>query len=169
MAKGGGDDADDVAGGLNDGYYMSWRSNARYAILLADAPGHGILYHNDFYFVKDDFPEGDPEALVLEDIMMNYVKKNINLCLIKINDNTDKMYEMMIFSYNQESQKSKEKPKIQQLIYEKEYQSYYNFKKNYKKKENQIDGKKFKSTINLGDLISKTAVEIYKLYSKKNY
>ena len=77
----------------------------------------------------------------------------------------------MIFAYNQESQKSKEKPKIQQLNYEKkekEYQQYNNIKKNYKNKEIQIDGKKFKPTSNLGDLISKTAAEIYKQYSKKN-
>ena len=37
-AIGGGDDAEDVAGGLNAGLKMNWRSNARYAILIADAP-----------------------------------------------------------------------------------------------------------------------------------
>ena len=44
---GGGDDAEDVAGGLNAGLNMSWRSNARYAILIADAPGHGQKYHDE--------------------------------------------------------------------------------------------------------------------------
>ena len=159
----------DVAGGIDYGYYMSWRSNARYAILLTDSPEHGRLYHDNY--ILDDCPERHPDALALEDIMEKYVKKNINFCLTRINCSTDKMFRIMIFAYNQESQKSKEKPKIQQLNYEKkekEYQQCNNIKKNYKNKENQIDEKKFKPTSNLGDLISKTAVEIYKQYSKKN-
>jgi len=158
----------DVAGGLDYGYYMSWRSSARYAILLTDSPEHGRLYHDNY--ILDDCPERHPDALALEDIMKNYVKKNINLCLTRIDCSTDKMFGVMIFAYNQESQKSKEKPKIQLLNYEKkekEYRQYNNIKKNYKNKENQIDEKKFKPTSNLGDLISKTAAEIYKPYSIK--
>ena len=159
----------DVSGGLDFGYYMSWRSNARYAILLTDSPEHGRQYHDNY--ILDDIPERDPDKLTLEDIMKNYVKKNINLCLTRIDYSTNKMFKIMIFEYNQESQKSKEKPKIQQLNFEKkkeEHQPYNNIKKNNKKKENQIDGKKFTPTTNLGDLISKSAAEIYKQYSKKN-
>jgi hypothetical protein len=35
-----GDDEEVVAGGLNVGINMLWRSNSRYTILIADAPGH---------------------------------------------------------------------------------------------------------------------------------
>jgi hypothetical protein len=158
----------DALGGLDFGYYMSWRSNARYAILLTDSPEHGRQYHDNY--ILDDIPERDPDKLTLEDIMKNYVKKNINLCLTRIDYSTNKMFKIMIFEYNQESQKSKEKPKIQQLNFEKKKKSikHNNIKKNNKKKENQIDGKKFTPTTNLGDLISKSAAEIYKQYSKKN-
>ena len=79
VAKGGGDDAEDVAGGIFAGLNMSWRSNARYAVLIADAPGHGKQYHEDD--VEDDYKNGDPNGHGLEDLMRDYAKKNINLCL----------------------------------------------------------------------------------------
>ena len=159
----------DALGGLDFGYYMSWRSNARYAILLTVSPEHGIQYHDNY--ILDDDPERDQYELILEEIAKNYAKKNINLCLTRIDYSTNKMFKILKYVYNQEFQKSKEEPKIQQINYEKkkvEHQPYDNIKKNYKKKKNQIDGNKFKPTTNLGDLISKTAAEIYKQYSKKN-
>ena len=146
VAKGGGDDAEDVVGGLYAGYNMSWRSNARYTILIADAPCHGRKYHDND--VDDYYPQGDPNGLILEDLMKKYVEKNINLVLTKIDDYTDKMFKIMKDSYNEESQKSKDKPKIQTIIYDNddEERSEFGFK----------------------ELLSKTAIEIYKLYSKKN-
>jgi len=110
-ALGGGDDAEDVAGGLHAGLNMTWRSNARYAILIADAPGHGSKYHEKD--VEDDYPEGDPNGYVLEELMRDYAKKNINLCLTKIDEYTDKMFKAMKEAYNKESQKTANKPKIQ--------------------------------------------------------
>ena len=72
---------------------MSWRSNARYAILIADSPGHGSKYHEKD--AEDDYPKGDPNWLVLEDLMKKYVEKNINLCLTRIDDYTDIMFNIM--------------------------------------------------------------------------
>ena len=115
-ALGGGDDAEDVEGGLNAGYNMSWRSNARYAILIADAPGHGKKYHDKE--VEDDYPKGDFNGLVLEDLMKKYIAKNINLCLTTITDYTDIMFKIMKDSYEKDSLKSKDKPKIQEIPYD---------------------------------------------------
>ena len=146
VAKGGGDDAEDVAGGIFAGLNMSWRSNARYAVLIADAPGHGKQYHEDD--VEDDYKNGDPNGHGLEDLMRDYAKKNINLCLTRIDDYTDIMYKKMRDAYQKESQKTKDKPTIAIIEYESE------------------DDKK--GTKIMGDLVAKTAIDIYNQYSKKD-
>ena len=146
VAKGGGDDAEDVAGGIFAGLNMSWRSNARYAVLIADAPGHGKQYHEDD--VEDDYKNGDPNGHGLEDLMRDYAKKNINLCLTRIDDYTDKMYKKIIEAYQKESQKTKDKPTIAVIEYDSE------------------DDKKDKKK--MGDLVAKTAIDIYNQYSKKD-
>ena len=146
VAKGGGDDAEDVAGGIFAGLNMSWRSNARYAVLIADAPGHGKQYHEDD--VEDDYKNGDPNGHGLEDLMRDYAKKNINLCLTRIDDYTDKMYKKMIEAYQKDSQKTKDKPTIAVIEYDSE------------------DDKKDKKK--MGDLVAKTAIDIYNQYSKKD-
>ena len=66
----------------------------------------------------------------------------------------------MIDSYEKESQKSKDKPKIQKINYEIDEDFPLNMK--------NVDENRFKPKSNLADLISKTAVDIYKLFSKKN-
>ena len=146
-AKGGGDDAEDVAGGFYKGLSMSWKSNARYAILIADAPGHGKKYHEDD--VNDDFIKGDPNGRDLEDLMKEYVKKNINLFLTRIDNYTDTMYKKLIIAYIKESRKSENKPEIQLIEYETEQEIRRNLK-------NQI-----------GDLVSESAIKIYNSHSKK--
>ena len=146
VAKGGGDDAEDVAGGIFAGLNMSWRSNARYAVLIADAPGHGKQYHEDD--VEDDYKNGDPNGHGLEDLMRDYAKKNINLCLTRIDDYTDKMYKKMIEAYQKESQKTKDKPTIAVI------------------EDDSEDDKKDKKK--MGDLVAKTAIDIYNQYSKKD-
>ena len=156
-AIGGGDDAEDVAGGLNAGLNMSWRSNARYAILIADAPGHGSKYHDKD--VEDDYPKGDPNGLVIEELMQKYVQKNINLCLTRIDDYTDIMFKAMKEAYSKESQKSKEQPKIQEIPYEDEEEDDKDKQKNDKNKPKQ--------QTQMGNIVAKTAIEIYNQFSKK--
>ena len=51
--SGGGDEPEDVVGALKQALQMNWISNAKYAILVCDAPCHGKIYHNisfDFIF-----------------------------------------------------------------------------------------------------------------------
>lgn len=166
-ALGGGDDAEDVAGGLNAGYNMSWRSNARYAILIADAPGHGKKYHSKD--VEDDYPKGDPNGLVIEDLMKKYVEKNINLCLTVITDYTDIMFKIMKDSYEKESQKSKDKPKIQEIPYDDEEEEQKQQQDPNKKPEEKVEDKNKEPKIQtkMGDIVAKTAIDIYNQYSKK--
>ena len=148
---GGGDDAEDVAGGLNAGLNMNWRSNARYAILIADAPGHGKQYHADD--VQDDYMDGDPNGLIIENLMEKYVDNNINLCLTKIDEYTDIMFDRMIQAYRDRAQKSTDKPKIEVI--------------NYEEDEDTVEKKKKEKKWTMGNLVAKTAIEIYNLYSQK--
>ena len=148
---GGGDDAEDVAGGLNSGLNMNWRSNARYAVLIADAPGHGNQYHTAE--VQDDYGKGDPNGLVLEEIMEKYVENNINLCLTRIDEYTDIMFDKMIKAYNAKSQTSTDKPKIEII--------------NYEEDEDTVETKNKEKKRTMGNLVAKTAIEIYNQYSQK--
>ena len=148
---GGGDDAEDVAGGLNAGLNMHWRSNARYAILIADAPGHGKQYHADD--VQDDYMDGDPNGLIIENLMEKYVDNNINLCLTKIDEYTDIMFDRMIQAYRDRAQKSIDKPKIEVI--------------NYEEEEDTVEKKNKEKKWTMGNLVAKTAIEIYNLYSQK--
>ena len=154
-AIGGGDDAEDVAGGLNAGLNMNWRSNARYAILIADAPGHGNQYHDAE--VQDDYGNGDPNGLVLEELMEKYVDNNINLCLTKIDEYTDIMFDRMMQAYKARSEKNQDKPKIEVINYDEEDSNMIDDKnKNQKEKKRTM-----------GNLVAKTAIEIYNHYSQK--
>ena len=152
-AIGGGDDAEDVAGGLNAGLKMNWRSNARYAILIADAPGHGNQYHDNE--VQDDYGDGDPNGLVLEELMEKYVDNNINLCLTKIDEYTDIMFDRMMQAYRARSAQSVDKPKIEVINYEEDEDIIED--KNKKKEKKRT----------MGNLVAKTAIDIYNHYSQK--
>ena len=152
-AIGGGDDAEDVAGGLNAGLKMNWRSNARYAILIADAPGHGNQYHDNE--VQDDYGDGDPNGLVLEELMEKYVDNNINLCLTKIDEYTDIMFDRMMQAYRARSEQSVDKPKIEVINYDEDEDIIED--KNKKKEKKRT----------MGNLVAKTAIDIYNHYSQK--
>lgn len=96
QATGGGDTAEDIAGGLNQGLSMNWREkSAKYAILIADAPCHGKKYHN----YDDDYPEGDPNGLIPEHLMSDFGKKDITFYAIKIKTYTDKMFDYFNDAY----------------------------------------------------------------------
>jgi len=49
-----------------------WQSKNRFAVLIADYPGHGTQYSNpglvyDGFIPYDHHPEGDPKGYVIED------------------------------------------------------------------------------------------------------
>ena len=95
--SGGGDEPEDVVGALQQGLNMKWESNAKYAVLVADAPCHGKNYHNITY---DKFPNGDPSGVKLEDVMKQFYEKNITFYCIEINNNTRTMFNIMKNMYN---------------------------------------------------------------------
>ena len=95
-AFGGGDLPEDVVGGMNLALDQDWKSKAKYAILVADAPCHGKKYHDTYV---DSYPEGCPKGLVLEKIVEEYAKRDIILSAIGINNTTDKMYSIMSNAY----------------------------------------------------------------------
>ena len=94
---GGGDQPEDIAGALNEALKMDWKSNARYVVLVCDAPCHGTKYH-DIYL--DNFSEGDPDGLTIEDLMNKFKNLNITFYCLEINDSTKKMFKIMKDVYN---------------------------------------------------------------------
>jgi hypothetical protein len=49
---GGGDTPEDICGGFQEALKQNWKSNAKYALLITDAPCHGKKYHS----VSDTYP-----------------------------------------------------------------------------------------------------------------
>lgn len=91
-AIGGGDAPEDVQGGLKLALLQDWTEEAtRRVFLICDAPCHGKQYHSE----SDDFPNGSPEGLVLEDMMKEFCKKEIEFQVIKLSHSCDKMIETM--------------------------------------------------------------------------
>ena len=60
--------------------------------LICDAPCHGKMYHG---VRKDDYWAGSPDNLVLEDLMKEFCRKEIEFQVIKLHDNCTKMIEVM--------------------------------------------------------------------------
>ena len=95
--SGGGDVPEDIVGALNLAFNMKWESNAKYAILVCDAPCHGRKYHNVTY---DRFEHGDPNGITLEDIMKKFYEKGITFYCLEIDSSTEKMFRIMKEVYN---------------------------------------------------------------------
>ena len=98
--NGGGDEPEDIVGALRQALKMNWLSNAKYAILVSDAPCHGKQYHNISY---DRFADGDPEGVPLEDVIKQFVEKDITFYCIEINSTTKKMFDIMKSIYNNDN------------------------------------------------------------------
>lgn len=72
---------------------MKWQAEVRYCVLIADAPCHGIKYHN-YGKGGDNHPDGDPYKLVPEKLLEKYAQQNVKFHGIKITNQTDKMYSI---------------------------------------------------------------------------
>jgi len=59
--------------------------------MIMDAPCHGKKYHN----CDENYPNGSPEGLVLEDLIKEFCKKEIEFTVIKLDKNCDKMISIM--------------------------------------------------------------------------
>jgi len=99
-AKGGGDFPEDIHGGIRKALDLSWSpldDSVKLAVLVADAPTHGKKYHVGHK--HDDFPEGNPAGLVLEDLMKEMSDKEILLSLYQLNNENEVMYKAMKEAY----------------------------------------------------------------------
>ena len=75
-----------MAGGLHKGLEQEWKSDTKYAILIADCPAHGAAY---FKSMDDRFPKGDPNGRKIEDLIEQYAKKEVSFNAVKITKHTD--------------------------------------------------------------------------------
>ena len=91
-AEGGADEPEDLQGGLKLALLQDWTEEAsKRVFIICDAPCHGKSYHS----CHDDFPEGSPDGLVLEDLMKEFCKKDIEFQFIKLMNNCEKMIQVM--------------------------------------------------------------------------
>ena len=95
--SGGGDLPEDIVGALKLSLNMKWESEAKYALLVCDAPCHGKQYHNIFY---DKFENGDPDGTTLESVIEQFKLKEITFYCLEIDESTNKMFNIMKNVYN---------------------------------------------------------------------
>ena len=87
---GGGDGPEEVAWAIEKAIEKNWNSDARYSILVADAPCHGTKYHNG----GDAYPDGVPGSKNIEILINELAAKNISLYCMRITEYTDIMYKL---------------------------------------------------------------------------
>ncbi|CAG8593995.1 2630_t:CDS:2, partial [Dentiscutata heterogama] len=90
-ANGGGDDPEDVLGGLDAAInQMSWNNGTRVLFHIGDYPPHG----ERFTTMQDEYPGGDPNGLTAETVLQRMQSENIFYFFGKITNYTDTMVEV---------------------------------------------------------------------------
>jgi hypothetical protein len=92
-AKGGADGPEDVFGALSVATTLEWQAATRILYHIGDAPCHGTSYHS----LTDDYPAGDPNGLLAENLIPALIDKDIQYNFGKINSYTD----LMIRKFNE--------------------------------------------------------------------
>ena len=97
-AHGGGDTAEDLCGALEMGKNKQWEGKSRFAIIITDSPCHGKKYYEETPETAetnyDDYPNGDKEGRNIEDYIEFFAKNDISIFCLKINNSTDKMFQI---------------------------------------------------------------------------
>merc|ERR1719409_912032 len=93
-AHGGGDAAEDVAGGLADALALDWVSQTRTLVLIADAPCHGKQYQPRSY-ASDDYPDGDPTGLCMTTLLQTCRTSGIDFTFVQLTSETDTMQRLL--------------------------------------------------------------------------
>ena len=88
-ATGGGDAPEDVFGGIEEVTKLSWSKHTRILFHIADSPCHGNRFHDPS--VSDDYPNGDPRGLKIEDLLAKLQEMNILYWFAKLGNTTDQM------------------------------------------------------------------------------
>ena len=110
QAEGGDDIPEDVSGAFEMALNKSWNKGTNIIFLVTDSPCHGLKYHDLDQNVdnfKDNFPEENYKYEInkefkrkkIEELVEEFVEKNINLICLDINDITKKMFKMFEDKY----------------------------------------------------------------------
>lgn len=99
LAEGGGDDAEDVSRGIQCAFeILNWNdAKVKMIFHIADAPNHGLSYH--LSDVSDDYPGGIPYRDLLENLLYEISRNEIDYTFISINSTTDIMVSRMRHAY----------------------------------------------------------------------
>jgi len=91
-AGGGGDEPEDVVGGLNQALILNWPASGGTNVIfhVADAPPHGKQYHN----MSDNFPSGHGKDVSLHNLFMMAKRKSVQYYFGKVNQKCDQMLEI---------------------------------------------------------------------------
>ena len=85
---------EDIVGALKVTLMQDWTEEANKKVfMICDAPPHGNQYHDEN--CGDDYPNGCPSGLKLEDLMKEFKEKDIDFNCIKLNNSVDKMIKIM--------------------------------------------------------------------------
>lgn len=97
VASGGDDIAEDVAGGVRKVLQLNWNDgDVRTLIHIADAPPHGLDYHEPH--ISDRFPEGDPRGNDLR-VLLRELAHDIDMTFIGLNRSTDLFVKEALAAY----------------------------------------------------------------------
>jgi hypothetical protein len=97
VATGGDDIAEDVAGGLRSVRDLHWNdADVRTLIHIADAPPHGLDYHEPH--ISDRFPEGDPRGNDLR-VLLRELAHDVDMTFIGLNRSTDMFIKEALAAY----------------------------------------------------------------------
>ena len=90
---------EEVAWGIEKALEKNWESEARYSILIADAPCHGLKYH-DTEVMDDEYPDGVPGRNNIEILIKELAEKNVSLYCVEITEYTEIMFKIFGNIYN---------------------------------------------------------------------
>ena len=91
-AKGGGDTPEDVFGGIEEVTKLSWSRQTRILFHIADSPCHGTRFHDPS--VGDEYPNGDPRGLRIEDLLSKLEGLQVIYWFAKLGSMTDLMVQV---------------------------------------------------------------------------
>ena len=90
---GGGDCPEDLCGGLRAASRLVWTANTRLAVVLTDAPCHGMNYHLE---PADDYPQGDPKGDTPEVLIEKLHQLGVQVCFVRVEQAIDRMTGVLV-------------------------------------------------------------------------
>ena len=98
-ATGGGDLPEDVTGAMKTAASMPWSAQARFFLLVSDAPCHGEKYQS-LGATRDNYPDGNEPSGLPEPILNQLKAKKVHFLFSRITSQTDIMIEKFRNTYD---------------------------------------------------------------------